>query len=73
MNAARLTKSKRLQRVEKFLSDGLFHSTREIVEGAKVMAVSATISELRQNNRDIICIRRGDIWMYRMIPRRVRA
>ena len=73
MNAASLDKSQRLQRVEKFLSDGLFHSTRDIVMGAQVMAVSAAISELRVNGRDIRCIRRGDIWMYRMIPRRVRA
>lgn len=73
MNAASLTKSQRLQRVEKFLSDGLFHSTMEIVQGANVCAVNSIISELRANGQDIRCIRQGDIWRYRMIGKRAKA
>lgn len=65
MNAANLKRSKRLQRVDKLLSDRKPHSTLEIVMGAQVMAVSAAISELRQAGRNIVCQRKGDIWYYR--------
>lgn len=67
MNHANIQTSERLQRVDKFLSDGLFHSTRDIVIGAKVMAVSAVVSELRENGRDIICRQKGKIFYYRMV------
>lgn len=54
MNSASL-KSARLQRVLKLLSDGQPHTTRDIVRRARVMAVSACISELRQNGAEITC------------------
>jgi hypothetical protein len=54
MRAAALT-SPRLQRVAKLLSDGRPHSTLMIVRKARVMAVSACISELRQHGAEIIC------------------
>jgi hypothetical protein len=65
MNAASLARSARLSRVDQMLSDGKEYSTREIVNGAEVMAVSAAISELRENGRIIHCRRSGDTWYYR--------
>lgn len=67
MHAADLTKSPRLQRVAELLADGLEHSTMEIVLAAKVMAVSAVISELRTNGFEIVCRRSGDVWYYRQV------
>ena len=52
---ALLEKSPRLQRVLKFLSDGLPHTTREIIIGADVCAVSTVIHELRLNGKKIEC------------------
>ncbi|MCP5345133.1 MAG: hypothetical protein H7A05_10980 [Pseudomonadales bacterium] len=73
MNHANIQTSERLQRVDKFLSDGLFHSTRDIVIGAQVMAVSAVVSELRENGRNIICRQKGRIFYYRMVQEQERA
>lgn len=66
MRAASVTKSERLQRVVRFISDGREHSTMEIVNGAQVMAVNSAVSELRENGYLIDCHRRGDVWYYRM-------
>lgn len=65
IHAAKVDKSARLQRVDRFLSDGLWHSTREIVEGAFVMAVNSCISELRANGRKIEGKWQGKIFYYR--------
>jgi len=65
MNAASLSKSERLKRVDDLLSDGQHHSTMSIIEAACVCAVNSIISELRANGRRISCERRGDIWLYR--------
>lgn len=73
MNHANIQTSERLQRVDKLLSDGLFHSTRDIVIGAQVMAVSAVVSELRENGRNIICRQKGKIFYYRMVQEQERA
>lgn len=54
MHAARLS-SPRLQRVLRLLADGKPRSTREIVRGARVMAVNACISELRAHGAEITC------------------
>lgn len=54
IHAAKIDKSARLQRVDRFLSDGLWHSTREIVEGAFVMAPS--------HNRDDISGKKFGRW-----------
>lgn len=56
MHAAGLT-SPRLQRVLLLLSDGRPRTTRAIVRGARVMAVNACISELRQHGAEITCTR----------------
>lgn len=64
MNAAQLTKSARLQRVRNVLMDGMKHTTRDIVRKAHVMAVSACVSELRENGMQIDCQRVGDRWFY---------
>lgn len=56
MRAAALT-SPRLQRVLALLSDGRPHTTRDIVRRAKVMAVSACISELRTHGAEFLCVK----------------
>ena len=72
MNYAKLANSPRLQRVHDFLSDGAEHSTRDIMYGAQVCAVSACVHELRENGAEIECRQfrespLGDrIWLYRM-------
>lgn len=55
MHAARLENSPRLQRLRAYLSDGRWHSTRDIVFDAHVMAVSAAVSELRDNGLTVEC------------------
>ncbi len=71
MHAATLT-SPRLQRVLKVLSDGRPHTTRDIVRKGRVMAVSACISELRENGAEIGCVKApakshaGWVWTYTM-------
>lgn len=49
MNAAKLEKSDRLQRVYELLKQGGEYSTMDIVQHAHVCAVNSIISELRQN------------------------
>lgn len=63
---AKLSGSPRLQRVRDFLLDGREHSTMDIIAGARVANVSATISELRFNGISVDCERRGDVWWYKM-------
>lgn len=67
MHAASLASSDRLRRVDAFLADRVPHSTLEIMQGARVCAVSALVSELRENGRKINCTRKGRIWYYRRI------
>lgn len=68
MNAAKLAKSDRLKRVVALLRKSRKPlSTRDIVTGANVMAVSAVVSELRENGMVIDCNRVGDVWYYRMV------
>lgn len=65
MHAASLT-SARLQRVLGLLRDGRPHTTREIVRKARVMAVNACVSELRQHGAEIDCRRTriNGAWRY---------
>jgi hypothetical protein len=65
MNAARISSSERLQRVDALLSDGREYSTLEIIINAQVCAVNSIVSELRHNGRAISCRRTGDVWYYR--------
>jgi len=68
IHSANLATSKRLQRVLKALKGsgkrGL--STWQIIAQARVCAVSAIISELRQGGVNIICKREADIFTYRI-------
>lgn len=66
MHAAKLSKSDRLKRVSKFLSDGAWRTTRQIIRGAHVCAVNSIAAELRANGKKIDCERRGSRWFYRM-------
>ena len=73
INHARLSTSKRLQRVHKLLSDGGEHSTLEICIRASVCAVNSIVAELRAQGADIRCrqIRSPEtgeqLWVYRMV------
>jgi hypothetical protein len=76
MKAASIDRSQRLRRVHALLRDGAEHSTADIVRGAGVMAVSACISELREQGAVIECRVEASggrrRWLYRMtraIPR----
>lgn len=75
MRAAKLANSERLQRLVNFLSDGSWHSTLEIVHGAKVCAVNSAISELRDpiNGLEIDGHWRKKIFYYRMDPKQASA
>ena len=67
MNAARLDKSKRLQRVFLLLQDRAWHTTRDIIENAYVCAVNSCIAELRANGLGVDCERRGvGVYRYRL-------
>lgn len=59
IHAASLT-SPRLRRVLALLSDGRPRATRQIVRQARVMAVNACITELRQLGAVITCTREQD-------------
>ena len=71
MHAARLDKSARLQRLRDYLSDGRWHTTRDIVFDAHVMAVNAAVSELRANGLTVECRNRliggRRLYEYRML------
>ena len=64
MHAARVEHSPRLQRVLAVLQRGGRFTTRQIIEEAHVMAVSACIDELRDNGFAITCERRKNVWLY---------
>ena len=66
MNAARLSKSDRLQRVLRLLKDRKWYSTRAIIRKAHVCAVNSIASELRSNGYRIDCRRERDVWSYRL-------
>lgn len=67
MNYAKLDKSERLQRADAFLSDGQWHSTRDIVRGADVCAVNAVIPELELNGIVIERKRENGNYYYRKV------
>ena len=66
MNAAKLDKSDRLQRVDALLSSGKQYSTLEIIQKANVCAVNSVVAELKANGRAITCKRFGSAWYYWM-------
>jgi D-serine dehydratase len=68
MRAAKLDRSARLQRTRDYLAATYprWASTRDIITGAHIVAVSAAAAELRQNNVPVDCKREGDVWWYRL-------
>ena len=71
MNNADITRSPRLQRVLEALSDGVEHSTLDLVREAEVCAVNSCIAELRANGAHIDCrqIRNSGgqrLWVYKL-------
>jgi hypothetical protein len=64
MKAAKLSTSKRLQRVFNVLLDGKRHTTRDLIRKAHVCAVSAVISEIRQNGIKVNCECKRQTWHY---------
>lgn len=67
MHAAKLDRSKRLQRIMKVLSDHKPHSSMELIRRAKTVAIGTDISEIRRNKRNVKCKREGKIWFYRLV------
>lgn len=55
MHYAKLSESKRLQKLADFLADGRVHTTRDIIVATGVCAVNSAVSELRRNGIDIEC------------------
>ena len=70
MNSANVGTSKRLQRLLRALEDGREYSTLALSRLAHLMAVSASVAELRDNGYDIHCERRGQLWYYRLTTAR---
>ena len=74
MHAGNLETSERLQSVFALLSDGKEHTTRDIIDNSLATAVSAAISELRDNGCIIHCRQEGNagkrIAYYRMDVKR---
>lgn len=66
VKAAKIEKSERLQRVLLLLQQGGEFTTRDIQQLAHVSAVSASISELRQNGKDVKCRKQGQLYYYRL-------
>lgn len=62
---ARIENSERLQRLRDYLADGKWHSTRDIVRGAEVCAVSSAVCELRRNNIAVEHKQDGKLHFYR--------
>lgn len=68
MHAAKLDKSKRLQRVYELLKDGRPMTTMQIVREANVCAVNSIISELRRNGKIITCVQLNKgVYRYQLI------
>ncbi|MCE2516233.1 MAG: hypothetical protein J4F41_00065 [Alphaproteobacteria bacterium] len=59
IHAATIQKSPRLQRLLAALGDGGWHTTRELMLKANVMAVGTCVSELRDNGLTVECRCRG--------------
>ena len=70
MNAARLDRSPRLQRVLDCLQRGGWWTTRQLIQYATVCAVNSCIAELRANGipveSDVIYRGGRRIWRYRL-------
>jgi hypothetical protein len=49
----------RLRLVLDFLSDGLPHSTREIVRATGSLAINAVVGELRHHGAEITCVQQA--------------
>lgn len=67
MRAARLSRSKRLQRALRYMNDGEWHSTRDIVYGADVCAVNAVIPELEANGLKFERKQEGSVHYYKLV------
>ena len=65
LHYAKYANSDRLKRLINFLSDACWHSTRECVMGAEVMAVNSAMDELRENGFSIEHRQVGKIHEYR--------
>lgn len=67
IHAADLRKSKRLQRVYRFLEGGQWRSTREIQREAEVCNPNTAKAELIANGCNVVCEQRGKYFYYRML------
>lgn len=66
-HSARIESSERLAKVFEYLSDGLPHTTRDILKTCDVCAVNTIVSELRDNGYVIDCkvVRKG-VYQYEL-------
>lgn len=73
MHAGRAHHCPRLRAIHTVLADGAEHSTLELSLAGETLAVSAAVSELRQNGADIVCRYAGKtasgarLYLYRML------
>jgi hypothetical protein len=63
---ARFEDSNRLQRLLEYMLHGEPRTGLEIINGAKITAVSAAACELRLNGFDLECIRQNDPSIYQL-------
>ena len=71
IHAARLASSPRLKRLREALGDGGWHSTWELMQATRNLAVGTSVSELRANGLDVACRTAKDeggrtIYQYRL-------
>lgn len=69
MNAAKLERSERLQRVLTLLKNypTMGVTSMEIIVGAQVVAPATVVSELRHQGYNINCQRKDGVWVYRLV------
>ena len=72
MHAGRIDRCRRLRAIHTLLADRAEHSTLELAQAGGTLAVSAAVSELRQNGAVIDCRYAGKtasgarLYLYRM-------
>ncbi|MFQ5445178.1 MAG: hypothetical protein ACE5EK_11265 [Nitrospinales bacterium] len=56
---AKIESSERLRRLKRFIEDHPGSTSAEIIAGARVVALSAAVSELRKNGVTVDCVHSG--------------
>ena len=66
MNAARIERSKRLQKFLGVLASGEWLSTMQIIQRGGICAINSCAAECRDQGVQVQCERRGGAWFYRL-------